>query len=161
MDALPGADLEASGFLFFYFLPSTHIPPHTFTILLHKIRKKTLWDPATLCCKVSATLNLGIVFPSRLLEVKYLQGIDSKWCSLLAQRPQWCKSSLCSTHLFVCLLKFLLFTSSQKSVHTQTLTGSKKSGSHQPASSSDEAGTLDRFPHLLTVWGSMTIAFLF
>lgn len=152
---------KPQAFYFFYFLPSTRIPPHTFTILLHKIRKKTLWDPATLCCKVSATLNLGIVFPSRLLEVKYLQGIDSKWCSLLAQRPQWCKSSLCSTHLFVCLLKFLLFTSSQKSVHTQTLTGSKKSGSHQPASSSDEAGTLDRFPHLLTVWGSMTIAFLF
>lgn len=63
---------------YFYFLPSTRIPPHTFTILLHKIRKKTLWDPATLCCKVSATLNLGIVFPSRLLEVKYLQGTDSK-----------------------------------------------------------------------------------
>lgn len=146
-------------FIFFIFFPppaSHHTPSQFFCTKLGKKHYEIL-----LCCKVSATLNLGIVFPSRLLEVKYLQGIDSKWCSLLAQRPQWCKSSLCSTHLFVCLLKFLLFTSSQKSVHTQTLTGSKKSGSHQPASSSDEAGTLARFPHLLTVWGSMTIAFLF
>lgn len=77
---------KPQAFYFFIFFPppaSHHTPSQFFCTKLGKKHYEIL-----LCCKVSATLNLGIVFPSRLLEVKYLQGIDSKWCSLLAQRPQ-------------------------------------------------------------------------
>lgn len=62
-------------FIFIFFPPpaSHHTPSQFFCTKLGKKHYEIL-----LCCKVSATLNLGIVFPSRLLEVKYLQGTDSK-----------------------------------------------------------------------------------